>query len=604
MFIDTRRVEDDTRIDTTVCIIGGGVAGITLAREMNAKGIDTCLLESGGFDPDDETRDLYRGEDVGLPYSFADGCRGRFFGGSSNCWGGWCRPLDAWDFDQRDWIPHSGWPFGLDELRPYYERTHRLLKLGPNNFEPAFWEEAIGRRDVRRIPLVSGKVRDTISQFSPPARFGKLYRDELKRSKFVRVFLYANATSIDTDRAARNVSRIQVATLSGRKMTVSARIYVLATGGIENARLLLASDKVQSAGVGNAHDLVGRYFMDHPRLQSGSIRFARKWSRNKLYDIKYHYMNSAVAAHGTHIASQLALAPEVLKQERLLNARVWFSSIFPGEGTEGAQALFRCKQALLHKEQAGWKLHQDLATIAAHPVDTFGYGFTRLFQPRALIRGVKFQIIVEPAPDPDSRVTLSPTERDQLGMRRVRVDWRLGNQVRRTFDRTLAILADEMRQSGVAEVALDPLIEGGVWPSTLEKEGTWHHMGTTRMHDSPRQGVVDRNCKVHDISNLYIAGSSVFPTAGANFPTITIAALTLRLAEHIGVVLDHVDVSPAIVHMPGENRMTAPSELPIAAQSGFTEGPRSLRAASRALEHERHIGVFIEMPRHQPTGGA
>jgi choline dehydrogenase-like flavoprotein len=543
MFIDTRRVAEKSVVNTTVCIIGGGVAGITMALEMEKFGIDVCLMESGGFDPDDATRDLYRGEDIGLPYSFSDGCRGRFFGGSSNCWGGWCRPLDAWDFEKRDWIRNSGWPFDLNELFPYYQRTHALLKLGPQTFEPEFWEAAIGRTDVRRIPFLSGKVRDTISQFSPPARFGKLYRNALERSKTTRVYLYANVVNIDTDKAAKTVTQVQVATLSGRKISVTAKLFVLATGGIENARLLLASNKIQAAGLGNGNDLVGRYFMDHPRLQSGKIHFTKKWSRNKLYDIKYHYMNSAVAAHGTHIASQLALTPEVLKEESLLNARVWFSSIFPGEGSKGAQALFRCKQALLKKEQAGWKLSHDLLTMVAHPVDTMGYGFTRLFQPRTLIQGVKFQIIVEPEPNPDSRVTLSASRKDQLGLPRVQVNWLLGSQVQRTIDRTLAIIADEMRIGGVADVELDPPIEGGAWPPTLEKEGTWHHMGTTRMHDSPLHGVVDRNCKVHGISNLYIAGSSVFPTAGANFPTITIAALTFRLAEHIAKELRQSDAT-------------------------------------------------------------
>ncbi|MGZ5790369.1 MAG: GMC family oxidoreductase, partial [Burkholderiaceae bacterium] len=431
----------------------------------------------------------------------------------------------------------------LNELLPYYQRTHGLLKLGPQTFDPAYWEAAIGRRDVRRIPFLSGKVRDTISQFSPPARFGKLYRNALERSKTVRVYLYANVVNIGTDRSARNVSEVQVATLSGRKISVSAKIYVLATGGIENARLLLASNKVQANGLGNGNDLVGRFFMDHPRLQSGRIHFTKKWSRNKLYDIKYHYMNSAVAAHGTHIASQLALTPDVLKDEGLLNARVWFSSIFPGEGSKGAQALFRCKQALLKKEQAGWKLSHDLLTMCAHPIDTVGYGFTRLFQPRTLIQGVKFQIIVEPEPNPESRVTLSASRKDQLGVNRVQVNWLLGSQVQRTIDRTLSLIADEMRIGGVADVELDPPIEGGAWPSSLEKEGTWHHMGTTRMHDSPLHGVVDRNCKVHGMSNLYIAGSSVFPTAGANFPTITIAALTFRLAAHIAEELRQPDAT-------------------------------------------------------------
>jgi choline dehydrogenase-like flavoprotein len=532
MFIDTRCIEDGSLVESTVCIIGGGVAGITLAMELDRQGIDVCLLESGGFNPDDDTRDLYRGEDVGdWRYSFADGSRSRFLGGSSNCWGGWCRPLDPWDFEKRDWVAHSGWPFGLDELMPYYERTHPLLKLGPNNYDPEFWERSIARPDVRRMPLVSGKVRDTISQFSPPARFGKLYRDVLKRSHNVRVYLYANATNIDTDRPASTVSRIQVSTLTGRRMDVSARLYVLATGGIENARLLLASNKVQPEGLGNGNDLVGRFFMDHPRLFSGNIRFNREWSRNKLSDVKYHYQNAAVAAYGTCIAHQFALKPEVLRDEGILNARVWFSSVFPGEGSEGAQALFRCKQALLKKDQDDWSLGKDMLTMVTHPLDTIGYGYTRLFQPRWLIKGVKFQLIVEPEPDPNSRVMLSPTQKDKLGMPRVRVDWRLGSKVQRTFDRTLAILADDMRKSGVAQVALDNPIEGGKWPSDLE--GTWHHMGTTRMHESPKHGVVDPDCRVHGMSNLYVAGSSLFPTAGANFPTITLAALAFRLSEHL-----------------------------------------------------------------------
>jgi len=541
MFIDTRRVEENTVVLTSVCIVGAGVAGITLALELDKHGVDVCLLESGGFEPDSDTRDLYRGETIGLPYRFSDGCRSRYLGGSSNCWGGWCRPLDPWDFEKREWIAYSGWPFGWHDIAPYYARTHALLKLGPHNFDPEFWEAAIGRNDVRRIPLVTGKVRDTVSQFSPPARFGKLYKKELQQSERVRVFLYANAVDIETDPAARTVARIRVMTLSQRTIHVQAKQFVLATGGIENARLLLASNKVQAAGLGNRNDLVGRFFMDHPRLMSGNIRFSRPWARNKLHDIKYHYHNSAVSAHGTRIASQFALVPEVLKEERLLNARVWFSSIFYGEGTAGAQALYRCKQAALQKEQPGWKLHQDVATMMTEPVNTLAYGFTRVFQPRSFIKNVKFQAIVEPVPDPDSRVTLSNSQWDSLGMNRVKVDWRLGEQVKRTFDRTLTMLAEELRQSGVAEVTLDAPLEGKAWPATLEKEGTWHHMGTTRMHDSPQRGVVDRHCKVHEMTNLYIAGSSVFPTAGANFPTITIVALTLRLAEHLIKVLNTVE---------------------------------------------------------------
>ena len=564
MFIDTRQMAEGKVVVASVCIIGGGVAGITLAREMEKQGIDTCLLESGGFEPDDASRDLYRGTATGLPYHFADGCRARFFGGSSNCWGGWSRPLDAWDFEAKEWVAHSGWPFGLDTLMPYYQRAHALLQLGPQNFDAAFWEESINRSDVRRIPLHSGRIRDSISQFSPPVRFGKTYRRELKAARYVRVFLHANVTQIVPDVDASRITQVQVQTLCGRRISVTARLFVLATGGIENARLLLASSKILPAGIGNQHDLVGRFFMDHPRMLTGRVQFSPAWSRNKLYDIKYNYMNAAVAAHGVHIAAQFALTEATLKREQLLNARICFCSEFPGEGSDGAKALFRCKQALLQKEQPGWSLASDMQTMLREPVNTFAYGFTRFFHPRSLIKSTGFQVIIEPAPDPESRVTLSSHQRDQLGMPRVEVNWKLNDLVRRTADRTLELLAQELRMTGVAQVELDPPIEGGVWPATMEKEGTWHHMGTTRMHASPLHGVVDENCRVHDMSNLYIAGSSVFPTAGANFPTITIAALSLRLAEHLSLQLKApgsrmVDELPEVVSINREQEAIAAS---------------------------------------------
>lgn len=567
MFIDTRQVADGRALIATVCIIGAGVAGLTIARELETQGIDTCVLESGGFEPDDDTRDLYRGNATGIDYQFADGCRARFLGGSSNCWGGWSRPLDRWDFERRDWIPDSGWPFGLDELAPWYARAHRVLRLGPDNFDPAYWENAIGRPDVRRLPLVTGSVRDTISQFSPPVRFGRHYRSELRVARHVRVFLHANVTEIVPDALCTRINQVRVQTLDGKRMTVAARLFVLATGGIENARLLLASNRVMSCGIGNQHDLVGRYFMDHPRMVVGRVHFAPAWSRNKLYDIKYNYMNSAVAAHGQHIAAQLALTPQAMAREQVLNARVCFCSEFPGEGSAGAQALFRCKQALLAKDQPGRRLADDLRVMAADPLNTFLYGFTRVFHPRSLIRNVGFQLIVEPTPDPASRVTLSACRRDALGLPRVEVHWRLGEHVRRTADRTLTMIAKELQASGIAQVDLPPSFEQHGWPSSFEKEGTWHHMGTTRMHDNERQGVVNRDGRVHGLTNLYVGGSSVFPTAGANFPTITLTALSLRLADHIATQLR----SPASIPV-DESAMTSLISIDSAAAASVDAG--------------------------------
>jgi choline dehydrogenase-like flavoprotein len=390
----------------------------------------------------------------------------------------------------------------------------------------------IGRADVRRIPFATDRIVDGISQFSPPVQFGRTYRATLEQSEVVTVYLYANVVEIETDGGGRAVRGVKVATLTGGTASVSAKIFVLATGGIENARLLLVSNKTWPAGLGNEYDLVGRFFMDHPRVYSGWVRFRDGWARNRLYDHKYHYQSDAVAAHGTRVAAQMMLSPATQAREQLLNAQVWFASIFVGEDSEAKFALMRLKRMFERREMPEQSLSRDLMTLLCHPLDSAGFALARLMQLRSLIKGCRLQAIVEPAPDPESRVTLS-YQRDQLGMNRVQVKWHLDALVKRTFDRSFALVAEELARAGVADVTLDPPIGKGDWPSSFEQEGTWHHIGTTRMHDSPRQGVVDRNCRVHGLSNLYVAGSSVFPTAGANFPTITLVALALRLSEHL-----------------------------------------------------------------------
>ena len=313
-------------------------------------------------------------------------------------------------------------------------------------------------------------------------------------------------------------------------MNVAARFVILATGGIENPRLLLASNKTQTTGLGNSGDLVGRFFMDHPRLYSGTVRLKAPWTHNKLYDAIFHRQNPYLAANDTKVAAQFRLTPETMKQEQLLGCSVWLSSVFCGAGTAAAEALQKVKRALLRLEPMKSTLHQAVPTLIAHPGDVLDFTISRLFRSQSRIKSVRLQAIVEPDPNPDSRVTLSD-DKDQLGMNRVRVNWKLGSAVQRTFDRTFAIVADELKQEGIADILLDPPLEGREWPTNLES--TWHHMGTTRMHDSPQYGVVDSNCRVHSVNNLFIAGSSVFPTGGTNYPTMTIVALALRLSDHI-----------------------------------------------------------------------
>ncbi|MEB3316895.1 MAG: GMC family oxidoreductase [Cyanobacteriota bacterium] len=535
MLVDARRLEDGHTIQVDVCVIGGGAAGLTLALMFEERGIGACIIESGGFSPEEANRDLYRGDSLGLPYRFADGQRSRYLGGSSNCWGGWCRPMEEEDFLERDWFPYSGWPIQKSDLQPYYDRCQQLLKLGPPRYDVPFWVKEIGRPNVRRHPFVGSDVVDVITQFSPPVRFGIDYREQIESAKHVTIYLNTNVVNIATE-GGEAVQRVDLKTLTGRRATVRAKIFVLATGGIENPRLLLASNGDRPAGLGNQNDLVGRFFMEHARMTTATVNFREGWADNILYDMKYNYHSQAVSALGISVAGQFGLSAQTRAREGLLNTSVRLDSVFMGEDTGVKDALVTIKRRLAGGDRPSQSLRQSLTTLATQPLQTAGFLVSRRLRPRALIQSTRFQVISEPTPDPSSRVTLS-SRRDQLGMNRVGVDWRVGAHTKRSIDRTVALVAEEFHRAGVADVTLDPPFEVHGWPASFEEEGCWHHMGTTRMHHSPRLGVVDKDCRVHDTTNLFVAGSSVFPTAGGDFPTITIVALALRLADHIEATL-------------------------------------------------------------------
>jgi len=553
MLLDIADVEPGSRLRTTLCVVGAGVSGITLALEFERHGIDCVLLESGGLSEEPQTSALSDGVNQGLPFQFDDGCRSRYFGGSSNCWGGWCRPFDPIDFSRRDWVPNSGWPITHDELAPWYDRSHETLELGPTHFDPERWVKAARNARLQRLVLPGDRVQDQVFQFSPPTRFGAVYRHRLARARHIRVVLHANVTEIETDADATTVTGVKVRSLEGRTLRVAARQFVLAAGGIENVRLLLNSTARRPAGLANDHDQVGRYFMDHPRLTAGTVRFAASVRHPALYDQLYHALNPAVSAYGVGFGGHFVLTPKTQREEGVLNSQSWFRSIAPGESSEASKALMRLKLRTLGGRGGDISTLSDVGRVMADPVSAGAFALTRKLHLTRWIREVKITTIVEPAPDPDSRITLDE-ERDVLGLRRAAVDWRLGSLVRRTFDRTWAVLAEDLTRAGLATVTLPSPIEHEPWPTptTLRyylwgqgkmldqgdewprlPDWTWHHMGGTRMHHSPRHGVVDRDLQVHGLGNLYITGSSVFPTGAANFPTMTIVALSLRLADHL-----------------------------------------------------------------------
>src|SRR5271165_2978685 len=260
MIVDARSVPSGTIIETEVCIIGAGAAGITLARRFKDAPFRVAVLESGGMELDAATQQLYEGQSIGGSFPDLATSRLRFFGGSTNHWGGWCMPLDPIDFEGSDELPYHGWPFAESELGPWYRQAQEVCELGPYDYRPASW----GIPPSKIPPPFSGPNFESKILQESRVHFGPVYSSDLRHAPRVTVYLYANAFRLDGGESTAEITDLSVKTLSGNHFSVRSRFYILAAGGIENARLLLVS------GLGNAHDRVGRFFMTH-LLYAGAI---------------------------------------------------------------------------------------------------------------------------------------------------------------------------------------------------------------------------------------------------------------------------------------------------------------------------------------------
>lgn len=512
MLIDSRTLPEATRIEADIAIVGGGAAGIAMAREFIGGGLRVALLESGGLDYDDDTQDLYVGEVTGNPSIALDASRLRYLGGTSNHWAGYCRPLDEVDFAARPWVPHSGWPIGRASLEPYYRRAHPVLQLASDDYRPAEWVAQMP--PVFTSPVMRDPLRPVIFQQSPPTRLGSTYRGELEQADDLAVYLWANLVEIVTDEGGARVRHLAMACLDGRRFTVEAGHVVLATGGVENARLLLCSNRQVPAGLGNGNDLVGRYFMDHPACPAATVLLGEP--------------STIARAPADQIIDVLCgIDPAREERERLLRFVTAIQPVPPPEGEEAGYVALRELTRNLRRGIWPDDLMGRLGTVLADLDGTTSGFYNRFFATPELLR---LRVHIEVAPNPESRVTLIG-ERDALGLNRVRLDWRLTELDRLSLRRNLEIVGEAFGAAGLGRLRLaDWVLEEGF---AIPGNGSYHHVGTTRMSDDPGTGVVDRNCRVHGMHNLFVAGSSVFPTEGFANPTLTIVALGLRLADHL-----------------------------------------------------------------------
>jgi choline dehydrogenase-like flavoprotein len=501
-FIDARTLPDASRIVADLIIIGGGLAGITLAKELAGGPLKIAILESGGREIDMENQALYAGSAVvrapGNPDKPLDDypvqSRIRAFGGSGHVWGGKCAPLDPADFAQRDWAPHSGWPISREQLQPFYDRACDLLEI------PRFGPETPVLHDPARKPL----DLDPADGFFPaPRYFSRLsggadkkafdaFRTDFAGASNITVYLYANVTKIRRNAKGDTVEGLDVGCLDGKRHTAKAKTYVLATGGIENVRLLLAS-----GGIGNQNDLVGRFFQGHVTYSmdgdaetEGSAINVSRAEPMTLYappgGVAYCVIGSGLAGQARMQAGAFTLT---------------LNRSGPPEAGTPTQAETKVIRQTAARVDGGAGEGQLLGCFA----------------------------MTEHFPNPDSRVTLDTQHLDPLGMPRIRLEWTYSAKDWDSFERSAAGLGDALGASGQGRFC---------WPIKRPdylkiSSASRHHMGTTRMNADPKKGVVDPDGRVHGINNLHVAGSSVFPTSGIANPTLTILALVMRLADHL-----------------------------------------------------------------------
>ena len=523
MIIDSLSLDKNTTITCEVCIIGGGVAGITLAKELHKRFDDITLIESGGEAYTQEAQSLYAPETIPELYPNPIMSRLRFLGGSSNHWENSTNPLDPIDFEKRDWVPNSGWPINYEDLAIYYPKAEDYCSVGSDGYKLKYWLNKLNEKDPfsKSLDIESMITKSSVT----PTRFYEKYKDELKNSTTLTIYKNANLTNISYDSESGNVQSIIFHSNPETKHLVTAKVFVMCLGGIENARLMLEFNDKYNNALGNQYDNVGRYFMDHPVIR-GAHLYPCKKSYYNLY--KAFYLQNNVV-HGN-----VKLRESTLYKNNINNMRIPFFEMDRYElshGISSAHILSNSAQELEAPDYFGKHLMNIVKDIdlVAESVSRKAFN-TTMFDDSDEFGGYQIQAMIEQTPDRNNRITLGE-KKDPYNIRRININWKVSEEDKRSSWKALDVLAREVGKLSIGRLRVLKERESRVWASQLGFGH--HHIGTTRMANSPKQGVVNANLKVFGSNNLYLGGSSVFPTGGHVPPTLTLVALSIRLANHI-----------------------------------------------------------------------
>ncbi|AVA25894.1 GMC family oxidoreductase [Rhizobium sp. NXC24] len=555
--------DDNSIITADLVIVGGGPTGLTIAAQCAKAGRKVLIVESGLELENSEHSALNEVESVGQPHSEAQcrkriefhspqarfwsqevqpfGVRCRALGGSTHAWAGKSAPFSSIDFKARSWVSHSGWPVDREQIDPYILRAMEVLNLSP--------QEPPGRFDQEGLHSFYWQFARSRVDRLDVMRFGSEFMAQ--RSDNIDVLLDATVTHVGLSPDGSRFSDLEVASMDGKRARIEASMCVLAASGIENARLLLVSNDVHFNGIGNHHDVVGRYLMDHPGARIGAIPTDQMAVLTKLFGFFgiHHHGRAHMFMHG------LALTPEIQEREELLNAAVYFATErAPDDPWDALKRLLR-----RHSPDVG----RDLRSVAAGSgLIVKGLGMRVLSDsrtPKALkdivvnsairmspnlvanefqnqgvphkLVGLRIEAISEQIPNPESRISLS-SRKDRFGVPLAKVAWRINDAERQTLLRIAELSRKALTSAGLPAPVLEDWARERR-PEDIVIIDMAHTLGTTRMSADAKTGVVDENCMVHGVSNLYVAGGSVFPTSGHANPTLMILAFAIRLADHL-----------------------------------------------------------------------
>lgn len=552
VFEDAHQIPRGACLSADFCIVGGGPVAIALALRLARTGKEILILPGGGWKELEQDRDRYRGqvEPTGSHEPLEENRR-RVWGGTGTVWGGRCVPFDSIDYEKRPWIPHSGWPISQAEAEKHLQEALEFCEAGPGSFDANLTFPGAPQEILKGFDNHEWSTRH-LERWSPPTHFARRHHESLRNSSKIRILIHGQATHLQLRRDGCKIEHVRAAARPGQEFCIQAKAFVLACGGLENPRLLLAARDVQQNGVGNHRDQVGRYYQSH--LFGVCGRAALNKTEAFVYDFERD-------ARGVYCRRRFWLTSKAQRRHKSGNVVGFFFRELEGTALhrDAVTSSVVIAKSLLRASPAGW---QGLQRLYREQGEFFSQHFQTVWRQAPAAAPLLLRLVVdrwfgrrrlpfllppqhngsfplfyqaEHAPNPESRVVLSAEDRDDLGIPRLVVKIRFSPVDFHTVEIFHREFQKRLRESRIGEFYQDPH-ELAVQFKKMKNgfNSNAHHIGTTRMSTDPGQGVVDKNARVHGVDNLFLAGSSVFSTSGHANPTLLAVALALRLADFLG----------------------------------------------------------------------